>query len=107
MGYIVQFTPEAARQVRALRATERARILGACERILTVHPIRTGRSRIKRLRDDVFPPWRLRIADSRVFYDVDEAAERVTVYGVVGKAEALVWLSEQQKEERDEAGDAE
>ncbi|MGH9767422.1 MAG: type II toxin-antitoxin system RelE family toxin [Blastocatellia bacterium] len=72
MPYSVQFTPEAARQLRALRAFERVKIADRCPRILSVNPTLTSKARVKRLRDDVFPPYRLRVDDYLVFYDVEE-----------------------------------
>jgi mRNA-degrading endonuclease RelE of RelBE toxin-antitoxin system len=106
MQYSIELTPEAARQVRAIRATDRVRILDQCRRVLAVHPTQIGRAKIKRLRETVFPPFRLRVADFRVFYDVDEASRRVIIYGIVSKSDAMSWLSEQTREDVDETDDA-
>jgi len=92
MPFRVLFTPDAARQLRRLRAADRANIAGQCLRMLSVNPTLVSGSRVKRLRGDVFPPYRLRVDDSRVFYDVDDASLTVMVYGVVSKAQADEWL---------------
>jgi hypothetical protein len=67
MPYSVQFTPEAAHQLRALRASERVKIADQCLRVLSVNPTLMSKARIKRLRDDVFPPFRLRLMSIACF----------------------------------------
>lgn len=105
MPYSVQFTPEAARQLRALRAFERVKIADQCLRILSVNPTLTSKARIKRLRDDVFPPFRLRVDDYRVYYDVEEKNQTVMIYAVVSKDEANEWLTSQQEKSDDDDND--
>jgi mRNA-degrading endonuclease RelE of RelBE toxin-antitoxin system len=102
MSYHVQFTPEAAKAVRALRATDAARIVDHCQRVLSVNPTLESQARIKRLAGEVFPPYRLRVDDFRVFYDVDEAARTVMIYGVVSKAQVNTWLASIQEEREHE-----
>ncbi len=102
MPYSVQFTPEAARQLRVLRASERVKIADQCQRILSVNPTLTSKTRIKRLRDGVFPPYRLRVDDYRVFYDVEEDNQTVMVYAVVSKAQASEWLTAQMERKNDD-----
>jgi len=106
MPYSVQFTPEAANQLRALRATDRVKIADQCQRLLSVNPSLESQARIKRLRGNVFPPYRLRVDDYRVFYDVEEARQTVMIYGVVSKAQANEWLAASQQEQNHEADDA-
>lgn len=105
MAYRVEFVPEAAAQLRRLRATDAARIVDQSIRLLSVNPTLESKARIKRLKGGVFPPYRLRVHDYRVFYDVDVDQKTVTVYGVVPKAEAGEWLAARQSEERDETED--
>ena len=102
MAYSVQFTPDAANRLRGLRATDRAKIAIQCQRILSVNPKMESKARIKRLRGDVFPPYRLRVDDFRVFYDVEEDTQTVMIYGIVGKVQAYEWLIAFQKEQSDE-----
>jgi mRNA-degrading endonuclease RelE of RelBE toxin-antitoxin system len=103
--YTVVFAAPAARQLRALRAAERAGIIDQCRRLLSTHPTLTSRARIKRLAGDVVPPYRLRVGDYRVFYDIEEEAKRVLIYGVVTKAHADEWLAAAQQEGEHEEGD--
>jgi mRNA-degrading endonuclease RelE of RelBE toxin-antitoxin system len=105
MPYSVQFTPEAARQLRALRASERVKIADRRLRILSVNPTLTSKARVKRLRDEVFPPFRLRVDEYRVFYDVEEEKQTVMIYAVVGKDEANEWLTSQQEKKSDDDDD--
>lgn len=105
MPYSVQFTPEAARQLRTLRAFERVKIADQCLRILSVNPMLTSKACIKRLRDDVFPPYRLRVDDYRVFYDVEEERQTVMIYAVIDKSEASEWITAQQEKKRNENDD--
>jgi mRNA-degrading endonuclease RelE of RelBE toxin-antitoxin system len=106
MPYSVQFTPEAIGLLRALRATDMAKVVDQCHRILSVNPTLESRARIKRLRHGVFPPYRLRIDEHRIFYDVEQGVRRVLVYGVVAKAEANEWLAAFQEEQSREDDDA-
>jgi mRNA-degrading endonuclease RelE of RelBE toxin-antitoxin system len=55
-------------------------------------PTRATKSRIKRLRSFQSPEYRLRIGDFRVFDDVDEAEQRVTVLRILSKEDALRYL---------------
>jgi len=106
MPYTVEFTPEAIGQLRVLRATDMAKIVDQCHRILSVNPALESKARIKRLRAGVFPPYRLRVGGHLVFYEVEQATERVIVYGVVAKADANEWLAafrEEQSREDDNA----
>lgn len=88
MPYRVQFTPKATDQLRVLRTTDAVKIVDQSQRILSVNPTLESRARIKRLRRDVFPPYRLRVDEYRVFYNVEEEAGKVVVYGVVEKSRA-------------------
>jgi mRNA-degrading endonuclease RelE of RelBE toxin-antitoxin system len=99
MPYKVEFSPEAARQLRVLRAADRARIFDQAQRILAVNPTMESRARVKRLVAVVSPAYRLRVDHYRVFYDVDEQARAVTVHGVVAKESAEEWLARFQQEE--------
>jgi mRNA-degrading endonuclease RelE of RelBE toxin-antitoxin system len=99
--YDLKYTIEALDQLRALRATDAARIADQCRRILTVNPTLESRARIKRLIGGVVPSYRMRVDDYRVFYEVEEDAEQVVIWGILSKAQAEAWLAERQKEARD------
>jgi mRNA-degrading endonuclease RelE of RelBE toxin-antitoxin system len=69
------------------------RFLDRIETHLTSQPTLQSRSRIKRLRAGTYPPYRLRVDDIRVYYDVDEAVQLVVVLGIVPKSESAAWLA--------------
>ena len=93
MPYRVQFTQDAQDQLLALRKTDSVKVVDQCQRLLSVHPTQVSKARIKRLRGTTSPAYRLRVDDFRVFYDVDENAQTVTVLGVVAKEQASQWLA--------------
>jgi mRNA-degrading endonuclease RelE of RelBE toxin-antitoxin system len=70
--YGIAYREEAARELEALRAFHRVRILAAIGRHLSTAPSRIG-ERKKRLElgDEQFI-YQLRVGDFRVFYDVDD-----------------------------------
>jgi len=82
--------PDAVAQLRSLPAHVRSKVRDALETHLRHEPTKLSKSRIKRLRGVARPQYRLRVDDTRVFYDVTEG--RVAVLGIVSKAEAQSWL---------------
>ena len=105
MPYTVVFTPEANSELLHLRAVDRVTIADHCGRFLSSQPTLTSRSRIKRLREGTFPPYRLRVGDFRVYYDVETGGNRVVVYGVVTKSQSEEWLTGARQEHHHEEGD--
>ncbi len=100
MRYEVILAPEAAGELRALRANVRSACRDALERHLRHAPKKVSKSRIKRLRSLSHPQFRLRIDDVRVFYDVTETS--VEVLAIMRKSEAEVWLAEAGQAESEE-----
>jgi mRNA interferase RelE/StbE len=92
MRFEIVLAPEAIEDFRALMAGVRATIRDALETHLRYEPMKTSRSRIKRLRGTTRPQYRLRVGDVRVFYDV--TAETVQVLAIVSKSEAAKWLEQ-------------
>ena len=90
MRYEIVLAPPAVRDLRKLRAHDRAAVRDALEIHLRHQPTKTSRSRIKRLRGVAHPEYRLRVGEVRVFYDVTEG--RVEVLAIVPKSEAKTWL---------------
>ena len=88
MRYDILLAPEAADDLRRLRAAVKAGL----ETHLRNEPRKTSRSRIKRLRGLAQPQYRLRIGDVRVFYDVTEST--VEILAIVSKSEADEWLTQ-------------
>lgn len=83
----VEYQPEAAGELNALRAFDRVRILGAIKRHLTATRGTMGGS--KKLLDlgSGNVVHQLRVGDYRVFYDVDEAERQVIVRHVRRKGQ--------------------
>ena len=86
-------SPDASRQFRKLPAHVRAQVRDAIERHLRHEPSKLSKSRVKRLRGVDRPQYRLRVEDTRVFYDVN--ARTVEVLAIVSKAEAQAWLDDE------------
>jgi mRNA-degrading endonuclease RelE of RelBE toxin-antitoxin system len=93
MKHRILLAPQALRDLRRLRAHERAEVISAMGKHLMHEPKRTSKSRIKRLRGLGKPEYRLRVGDIRVFYDV--AGAEVHVLAIISKADAEQWLAEE------------
>ena len=92
MKYRVTLSPEAREDYHGLSAYDRAKVRDAIDTHLQYAPTAESRSRIKRLRDLRKPQYRLRVDDTRVFYDIQR--DEVIVLGIVEKAHAADWLTE-------------
>ena len=57
------------------------------------HPEFSSESCDNHARAGTYPPYRLRVDDIRVYYDVDEAKHLVIVLGIVPKGESAAWLA--------------
>jgi mRNA interferase RelE/StbE len=90
MTYDIILSPEAADDLRNLKAHLRATVREAIERHLRHAPERVSKSRIKCLRGVSRPQYRLRVDEVRVFYDV--TGDTVEVLAVIPKSEAEGWL---------------
>lgn len=58
-----------------------------------------SKSRIKRLRELRRPPYRLRVDEFRVYYDVEGAV--VTILGIVAKSASYDWLANNSEPDHD------
>jgi mRNA interferase RelE/StbE len=92
MRYEIELAPEAERDFKRLKAHVRAAVKRAIETHLRHEPMKTSKSRIKRLRGVSKPQYRLRVDEARVFYDV--SGHTVEVLAIANKADADSWLSE-------------
>jgi mRNA interferase RelE/StbE len=90
MPYKIILAPEAVEDLKALRAFDRTAVRKAIKEHLSFEPMKTSKSRIKRLRQMRHPQYRLRVDEIRVFYDVTD--EAVEVLAIVPKSEATAWL---------------
>jgi mRNA-degrading endonuclease RelE of RelBE toxin-antitoxin system len=91
MRFEMLLAPEAVDDLRKLKAGDRAAVKEALDTHLRHEPIKTSRSRIKRLRGMARPQFRLRVGEVRVFYDV--SASVVEVLAIVPRPEAESWLT--------------
>ncbi|MGH7754360.1 MAG: type II toxin-antitoxin system RelE family toxin [Gemmatimonadales bacterium] len=102
MRYAIVLAPSAVRELRALSAHVRATVRDAIERHLRYEPTKLSKSRIKRLRGLSRPQFRLRIGDTRVFYDVTD--EAVEILAIIGKTQVEAWLGEHGEPDPGSAG---
>jgi mRNA-degrading endonuclease RelE of RelBE toxin-antitoxin system len=86
----IMLAPGATEQSRRLPAHVRAAVRNGIGLQLRHEPTKLSKSRIKRLRGFDQPQLRLRVDDTRVFYDVEGST--VEVLAIVSKAEARAWL---------------
>lgn len=92
MRYEIVLAPSAVRELNELPAHHRSAVRDGIERHLRHAPTKVSKSRIKRLRGLSRPQFRLRIVETRVFYDITD--KTVEVLAIVSKAQAQGWLAE-------------
>ena len=92
MKYEIVLSPQARAQFHDLSGYDRAKARDAIDTHLQHEPEAESKSRIKRLRGLRKPQYRLRVAELRVFYDVE--GEFLIVHGIVDKPHAAEWLAE-------------
>ena len=97
MRFAILVAPEAAEDLRALKAHVRSEVRDAIERHLRHEPTKESRSRIKRLKGLARPQYRLRVGGVRAFYDVSEM--NVEVLAIVTKEGASKWLEREAKQD--------
>src|SRR6267143_2899657 len=92
MRFEILLAPEAIEDLRKLKASLRTTVREALETHLRHEPLKTSRSRIKRLRGLSRPQYRLRVGEVRVFYDI--SGSTVEILAIVAKSEAESWLAQ-------------
>ena len=90
MRYEIILSPEAVEDLRGLKANIRAAVRDTIERHLRHEPMKTSKSRIKRLRGLSRPQYRLRAENLRIFYDV--TGKTVEILAIISKDGAERWL---------------
>ena len=93
MRHEIVLAPEAAQDLKRLKAYVRATVRDAIEAHLQHQPRRTSKSRIKRRRSLSRPQFCLRVGELRVFYDVAERP--VEVLAIILKSGADAWLKKE------------
>jgi mRNA-degrading endonuclease RelE of RelBE toxin-antitoxin system len=87
MAFEIDITDVATEELKAIRTFDRRRIVDGIKQQLSDQPTIASRNR-KCLKDTIpsfehrQPLWELRVGDYRVFYDVDEENQNVTVRAV-------------------------
>jgi mRNA interferase RelE/StbE len=92
MRFEIVLAPQAVEDLGTLKANIRSAVRAALETHLRHEPMKTSRSRIKRLRGLARPQYRLRVGEIRISYDV--SAGTVEVLAIVSKSEAGKWLEQ-------------
>ena len=87
MAYEIEITTLAVDELKTIRVFDRRRIVDEIKQQLSYSPTAATRNRkqlIGALPDfEYMPPiWELRVGEYRVFYDVDEAEQKVYVRAV-------------------------
>ena len=76
--YEIEFTPEAIDDLKAFRKFEQQIIIAGVEAQLTYEPTIETRNRF-RMRPNEVAEWELRIDKYRVFYNVEQEAQIVSI----------------------------
>jgi mRNA-degrading endonuclease RelE of RelBE toxin-antitoxin system len=84
MVFEILYSPEAIDHLVALTKYEQTLVVDQVEQQLSHQPLLPTRKR-KVLRPNPIAPWELRLADLRVFYDVQELPVAVVHVKAVGK----------------------
>jgi mRNA-degrading endonuclease RelE of RelBE toxin-antitoxin system len=89
--YEIEFTAEAVKDLKALRKNEQQEVLTGIETQLRHEPTVPTRNR-KPLRDSALAEWELRIGQFRVFYNVYEEIQIVSIEAVGFKVANLLFI---------------
>ncbi len=84
--------PEAIEDLHRLTTNIRTAIRDGIEKHLRHQPLKTSKSRIKKLQGISRPQFRLRTDEVRVFYDVNEGT--VEILAIIPKSETQEWLKQ-------------
>lgn len=95
--YEIEFTAEAVEDLRALRKNEQQEVLDGIETHLPYEPTVQTRNR-KQLRQSDVAEWELRIGRFRVFYNVYEEIQVVSVEAVGFKVVNLLFIRGQERD---------
>ena len=93
--FTIIFNESALEDLRFLAKTEQTNILAAVERQLADEPLKATRNR-KPLRPNDLSRWALRAGVIRVFYDVDEQVQEVTIKAVGRKEHNKLFIRGQE-----------
>ena len=92
MRYEIILAPEAIEDLHRLKANIRTAIRDGIEKHLRHQPLKTSKSRMKKLQGISRPQFRLRTDEVRVFYDVNEGTGEILA--IIPKSETQEWLEQ-------------
>ncbi len=92
MRYEIILAPEAIEDLHRLKTNIRTAIRDGIEKHLRHQPLKTSKSRMKKLQGISRPQFRLRTDEVRVFYDVNEGT--VEILAIIPKSETQEWLKQ-------------
>jgi mRNA interferase RelE/StbE len=87
MPYHIIVAPRALNDLKQLRPFDERRITAAIANYLSQQPTQTSRSRIKQMQQPFWSQYRMRVDRFRVYYDVDDRAQSVSVLRVLEKGQ--------------------
>lgn len=96
MPYRIVWYPDTHAHLHALTARQRSIVFDEVEEQLTHEPTTETRNR-KEMRPNPLASWELRIGDLRVYYDVTEEPQTVTVVAVGIKTGNRVFIGGEEK----------
>jgi mRNA interferase RelE/StbE len=88
----IRYSSVSINQLRGLRAFDRTAVLDQIERVLSIAPMVTSKTTVKRLRQPAPTQFRLRAGTFRVYYNVEDAV--VMVIQVLSKEDSITYLGE-------------
>ena len=94
MKYAIVVTRTAQEDIDRFDARWQSILFRAMREYLEHEPQKESKSRIKRLRGLRQPQYRLRVDKARIYYDVDDSAQRVEILGIALKEQSAQWLSQ-------------
>jgi mRNA-degrading endonuclease RelE of RelBE toxin-antitoxin system len=97
LPYRVVWYPDTHAHLRSLTARQRFIVFDGVEEQLTHEPKTETRNR-KEMRPNPLASWELRIGDLRVYYDVTEEPQTVTVVAVGIKTGNRVFIGGEEKQ---------
>ena len=100
MAYEIVYDREALADMKRLPRKDRVTLLAQIRRFLQRQPEHESKTRIRRLRGNVFPPYRLRIDPYRILYEVSQHDQTVVVHGIGRKPEIYSRLGVQEEGDR-------
>lgn len=93
--YEIEFTPNAVNDLRYLRRFEQNIIIDAIQAQLLYEPVVETRNRFRRTLPDI-AEWELRTGVFRVFYNVDELVQIVSIERIGEKPNNTVFFRGQE-----------